>query len=381
MKLTVPIRSWHLLMLSLFFLPGTSFIVKAQGPIPQNFPRHDWQPTRAQPGWRYLGNQVCSTCHVAEAATQPSTPMGVALELASDCQILLSHPSLRVTLGGYTYKITSVSGHATYVVSGRHGAISAELVYALGHGDAGQTYLFRYKGAYYESQVSYFNQIQGLDMTLGHSPVPTANLEAALGVRLSEEDAVRCFACHSTAAVRNRALQLDRMMPGLTCEGCHGPGAEHVAAVKAGRLADLHIFNPGRLRDGDLNDFCGSCHRTASDVAALNVAGAKTVRFQSYRLFLSRCFLMSNESLSCVTCHNPHQPLEPNEAFYDSKCLACHSLTKNSASRAHQDAVRCPVGRRNCATCHMPKVALPGGHYKFADHDIRIVRPGEPFPG
>ena len=28
----------------------------------------------------------------------------------------------------------------------------------------------------------------------------------------------------------------------------------------------------------------------------------------------------------------------------------------------------------------MPKVNLPGGHMAFTDHQIRIVRPGEPYP-
>jgi len=34
-----------------------------------------------------------------------------------------------------------------------------------------------------------------------------------------------------------------------------------------------------------------------------------------------------------------------------------------------------------CTTCHMPKYELPGGHFKFTDHDIRIVRLNAPFPG
>jgi hypothetical protein len=28
----------------------------------------------------------------------------------------------------------------------------------------------------------------------------------------------------------------------------------------------------------------------------------------------------------------------------------------------------------------MPKVELPGAHFKFTDHRIRIVKPGEAYP-
>jgi hypothetical protein len=28
----------------------------------------------------------------------------------------------------------------------------------------------------------------------------------------------------------------------------------------------------------------------------------------------------------------------------------------------------------------MPKVTLPGGYLRFTDHEIRIVKAGEPFP-
>jgi hypothetical protein len=32
-------------------------------------------------------------------------------------------------------------------------------------------------------------------------------------------------------------------------------------------------------------------------------------------------------------------------------------------------------------TCHMPKYELEGAHNRFTDHQIRIVRTGEPYPG
>jgi hypothetical protein len=28
----------------------------------------------------------------------------------------------------------------------------------------------------------------------------------------------------------------------------------------------------------------------------------------------------------------------------------------------------------------MPQVEIPGSHFKFTDHRIRIARPGDPYP-
>ena len=56
------------------------------------------------------------------------------------------------------------------------------------------------------------------------------------------------------------------------------------------------------------------------------------------------------------------------------KCQACHGGGKAGAKA-------CPVSKSKCVSCHMPKIELPGAHYKFSDHRIRIVKPNEPYPG
>jgi hypothetical protein len=155
---------------------------------------------------------------------------------------------------------------------------------------AGQTYVYQRRGSYYESRVSFFRDTQKLDLTLGASQSQPENIEDAAGRRMSSRDTRDCFACHSTASVSGNRLQLDQLMPGVTCEGCHGPGAKHVAAVRAGALKNSHIFNPGRLNTQDLSDFCGSCHRSWQQVEMMRLQGIVDVRFQPYRLANSRCF-------------------------------------------------------------------------------------------
>ena len=169
------------------------------------------------------------------------------------------------------------------------------------------------------------------------------------------------------------------LIPGVTCEACHGSGARHVAAAQAGKLGNHRlIFNPGNLDATDSINFCGSCHRTALDVLKLGQHGPKTVRFQPYRLVSSRCWDGWDKRISCIACHDPHKALQQNSREYDVKCLSCHA--SESKPDAQHRAPACTVSKSNCISCHMPKVDLPGGHARFTDHYIRIVRPGGAHP-
>ncbi|HTV54337.1 MAG TPA: hypothetical protein VMI06_05425, partial [Terriglobia bacterium] len=75
-------------------MAGGECRVKAQTQIDKDFPRQQWQPTRAIYGWRYVGDKTCAPCHAVEAATQKFTAMALALSPASECQVLSSHPDL-----------------------------------------------------------------------------------------------------------------------------------------------------------------------------------------------------------------------------------------------------------------------------------------------
>jgi hypothetical protein len=143
------------------------------------------------------------------------------------------------------------------------------------------------------------------------------------------------------------------------------------------------IFNPRRLTPSDSVDFCGACHRTWWDVTSNKDIGILNLRFAPYRLEKSRCWGSGDARITCVACHDPHKPLVEDPTSYDQQCLSCHALptlTPGLTPAADPTAAVCPVGGTGCVICHMPKYDVPGMHYKFTDHWIRVVQTGAPYP-
>jgi hypothetical protein len=170
-------------------------------------------------------------------------------------------------------------------------------------------------------------------------------------------------------------VQLSNLTPGVQCEGCHGPGVAHVEATEKAEFQELKIQSLKGMTAEQQSDFCGSCHRTWSQVMLMDLQGPANVRFQPYRIANSRCYDAQDARIRCAACHDPHREPVADAQYYDSRCLACHA----SSGTAH-DAPACPVGREKCSSCHMPKVEIPGSHFEFTDHQIRVHRPGEPYP-
>jgi hypothetical protein len=371
-----------------FVLCGASFIFARSHPPrvrPQTRAGGDlskWRPTRDNSGLGYVGGAVCAECHRKEAASQPSTPMGHASARGADCEILKTRAPLTFTNGPYTYRLTREGGASLYKVSDGRRELSVPVLYCFGQGAAAQTYVLRHEGVFYESRVSFYSGLGGLDLTINHPRASPPSLEDALGRRMSEEAARGCFACHTTGAAHAARFEPEKLSPGLSCEACHGPGERHVAAARAKNLKDPFTFNPAELDALDLSqEFCAACHQGFDAVMALEgQGGAANIRFQPYRIFNSRAHLLNDKRMGCTACHDPHGPLERDEAFYDSKCTACHLTNAKETKTRERDASACPVATRGCATCHMPKVELPGMHFKFTDHWIRIAKPGAPVP-
>lgn len=318
------------------------------------------------------GDEVCAVCHGDVTARFRGTPMAGALVPAAGCEILQRNPDLTFRESGYESRITRQGDRSVLTVTGGGETLTATLLWAFGRGQAGQTYVFESNGAYYESRVSFYNALRGLDLTMGAQLGKPKNIEEAAGHLMSARDAVECFGCHATRAVSGGRLHLESIMPGVGCESCHGSAEKHVAAVRTGDVAAAKMARLAGRSAEETAELCGRCHRTWSQIALNGPRGVLNVRFQPYRLANSKCYDTADARLACYACHDPHGPLKTNLASYDAKCSACHSAAAHTKT--------CRVAKSNCVSCHMPKIELPGAHARFTDHQIRIARAGESYP-
>jgi hypothetical protein len=350
-----------------------------------------WWPRHSTPAAdEYVGPAQCARCHPGKAATQKNTPMGRTADLVANSDILPSGSRLTFQAGNISYEIVAAEGQDTFKVADGARSNSAPLSWSFGDGHIGQSWLFERNGEFYESRVSYFDTLKALDFTPGRKLTEPHDLEQAMARPVSGDELVRCFACHTTASTIGEKFDRRRIIPGITCEACHGPGLTHVVAHEmaylqgqtwqTGQEPDL-IFDPGKLSPVDAVDFCGACHGTWWDVKLGGLTGLGNIRAQPYRLEKSRCWGKKGDArLTCVACHDPHQELVRDSASYDRNCLSCHLTSTSATPTTDHPGPACKVSTKNCASCHMPKHEDSGMHYTFTDHYIRVVRPGAPYP-
>ena len=258
-------------------------------------------------------------------------------------------------------------------VADRH--YRALMDYALGSGHRGMTLVGKDdEGSYRELRISHYSERGSIwDITSGFSPHPSDPSEF-LGKGISPAGFRDCLHCHTT---RFRSPEshtgpeaADR---GIGCERCHGPGGNHVAAMKRG-FDDLAIGRYKQATGPQRMTACAGCH--ASD-GTFPPTDPQFVRFQSTTLPFSKCYTATSGKFDCMTCHDPHKTLESSAVAYENKCLDCHG-TKAAKTEPTFRRVACPVNpSRDCLKCHMPTVENVVPHTSFTDHHIRVHRSEE----
>jgi hypothetical protein len=338
-----------------------------------------WWPTEGTPArGDYVGAARCASCHDWHAAAQPATAMARTLQRAAESETLRRQHRFRH--GAYSYEIAPRGPEIAYTVGDGTRSLAAVLDWVFGAGNIGQTFVFSLEGAVHESRVSYFDRTRDLDFTPARALEAPSDPEQAIGRPVPPAEVQRCFGCHSTAATTQGVFDAEALVPGVTCEACHGPGREHVELAEEGRLGEAlrATLNPARLDPAAAVDFCGACHATYWDVRLAAESRIAALRSQPYRLQSSRCW-SEDRRLTCTACHDPHQPLVRDPVWYDARCLACH-VSRGAEPTPERPAPACGTGTESCVSCHMPDFGVPGMPHEFADHRIRVVRP-EPGEG
>jgi hypothetical protein len=345
-------------------------------------------PTQLDPA-PFVGAESCAECHRERFRTQNRSRHARTFHRAEELNGLVPpHPSFPDPINAkVSHTLRKVGDRLEQETHTPEGVFKAIVDYAFGSGDRGKTLVGHETADHMvELRLSVYDEKgQAVwDMTSGHTPLPQEP-RGFLGEPLSDDGVRRCLLCHVT----NPQAVIDATGPeaadgAIGCEKCHGPGGNHVLAIAA-KFPDLAIARPSMSSGSAVIKICAQCHSPRGrDVVPGDPA---SVRFQGTTLTWSRCYTESNDTLDCVTCHDPHTNVMTSTTHYESKCVTCHgggasappgppeARKRRTDLAAPLHSTTCPVNPRSgCIACHMPTVKDVIPHSTFTDHFIRVHR-------
>jgi predicted CXXCH cytochrome family protein len=350
----------------------------------------------SEAGKPLAGDKACEACHAAIYKSYQATAMAHA-----------SGPSKGNVIPG---EFSHAPSHVHYKVFEQDGKVwlgfdrngpdeihgQRELLYFIGSGHRGRTYVFAEDGFFFESPVNWYGQKGVWDMT----PAYQDARHIPLNLPLSSE----CLSCHTNdlqqpvPGTENKYNAPIITQEGIGCARCHssghGPSDTFVSEnMQSGGAHPNHtepVVNPAKLPASRRDAVCMQCHlegsvairqpgRSLSDFKpgedlqdyvhyfVLGQSGPGMPAISQFEaLFQSKCKQKSGDAMSCISCHDPHSAPSPTEkvAYYRSKCIACHGGTFAATHHPKE---------RSCVSCHMPSVASSNiAHTQATDH--RILR-------
>jgi hypothetical protein len=330
----------------------------------------------------YVGARVCGSCHQAQFTGQSASGHAQALRRATEHTLaarftpaapLERPPNFHFRFERTPQGIQVQADDSKYLTK-------LPVDWAFGAGAQAVTFVGKASDELYiEHSFTYYSDAQSFDITPQHESLPAKTLHQAMGqafkIQSPGPTIQDCFRCHSTGPVSvspNHEVQVTE--PGVRCEVCHGPGNAHLLAVRRGDLTQARelIQNPKALSGGELNRSCGTCHRFPNgDRGTVDWNDPWNVRHQPPYFQQSRCFQKSSGTLSCLTCHNPHEKLRRNDAaYYSQVCSTCHGRNAPSPKEICKNQES-----PDCTGCHMPAVAV-SSHLRFRNHWIGVYLNG-----
>ena len=357
--------------------------------------------TVSNSGAKFSGTDSCIECHIDQANRYFESahyhsfgPTKIVNEIITD-GFAIESKARRLEVD----KRDGVMVHRDSVLdAGGNSIVVTEnpIIYAVGSGKHAKTYLTQQDGFFVESPMTWYR-----DHEKGWALSPGFEMSDPAGFSRSVTSG--CLYCHvgQIDALEGNPKRFEITEHAIGCERCHGPGGDHVS--KHAGDGDMSLFDgivhPAKMDRERGEAICQQCHLQG---VALSVQSGGSV--WDYRpgdlltdtrtdfqyaidkvpmqivghveqLHASECYKQT-ETLTCITCHNPHQTLRPEEArdFYRQTCLKCHDDDACGVSSPE----RLRTNQNDCSACHMPSKATNVSHTAFHDHRIAVHAAAEP---
>ena len=366
---------------------------------------------------KYVGINTCKQCHMNIYNTYIHTGMGQSFGEATkekSSAKFTKHTAIYdkyLDLYYHPYWDKDSLKIKEYRLDGKDTIYSrTETVnYVIGSGQHTNSHIFNTNGYAHQMPMTFYTQDGHWDFPPGY--------ENGFNTRFSRKIGLECMSCHNALPdfVIGSENKYFKIGNGIDCERCHGPGSAHVQQKQAGNIIDTSkyidysIVNPGKLPIGLQFDVCQRCHLQGNAVLKEDKSfydfkpgmklsevmsvflpkhenGEKEFIMASHadRLKMSKCFLKSfkpekegtalrpyKESMTCVTCHNPHVSIKQTEhSEFNKKCNSCHG---NKVNETCSEKLEVRMKKKDdCVSCHMPRsgsIDIP--HVTVTDHFIR----------
>lgn len=343
----------------------------------------------------YVGWAACTECHPRRVEEFQETRHFLALRLSGEMDFPKGfHPGAnQFAPPGSPARFEMQASPeaaitATPVAASSEGKIVSPIAYVYGAGAGTDEVYFTRRGEeIFEMPIVWMHPQNCWGATL-FDPYGLGDLSRPL--------APQCLECH-TVWVDYKRGSLNRYGPfepqllGVTCERCHGPAKTHVAHHRAFPAEKLpaHIVQPRTLSRERKMDLCAQCHtnavrhrrppfsyRPGEDLCesfyVLDTQYPEQDRVANQVRYLkeSRCYQQS-DSLTCITCHDPHRKSHRGDSVSTSQsCLNCHLPESCNERSRLPEAVR-----DKCSECHMPRRNKVQIAFETAEAEIGFPAP------